>query len=60
MSLILSNENNIFPVFIDSTQFGHSKTIETGEILVNLKSDKDKTDTILGLSLKRNNNDKLA
>jgi hypothetical protein len=41
-----SYESNIFPVFEDATQFGHSKIIETGELLVNLKDDSDKTDSI--------------
>jgi len=42
-------ESNIFPVFVDATQFGHSQVIESGELLVNVKSDTDKTDSIFSI-----------
>lgn len=39
-------ENNINPIFIDATEFGHFVNIESGSLLVNLKDPSDKTDTI--------------
>lgn len=44
-----SYESNIFPIFVDATQFGHSRSIESGELLVNLKDDSDKTDSIFSI-----------
>ena len=37
---------NITPIFVDATSFGHSASIEFGELLVNLKDASDKTDSI--------------
>lgn len=43
-------ENNIYPIFIDATEFGYSKEIGTGNILVNLKNGQDKTDSIFEIN----------
>lgn len=43
-------EHNIFPIFIDATEFGYSKEIGTGNILANLKNDQDKTDSIFNIN----------
>ncbi|MEI6348883.1 MAG: AIPR family protein [Bacteroidota bacterium] len=37
---------NITPIFIDATSFGHSVSIEFGELFVNIKDTADKTDSI--------------
>ena len=37
---------NITPIFIDATSFGHSASIEFGELFVNTKDPADKTDSI--------------
>ncbi|MBK9793041.1 MAG: AIPR family protein [Sphingobacteriales bacterium] len=39
-------ESNIFPVFVDATQFGFTQTIDSGDLMINLKDDNDKTDSI--------------
>lgn len=39
-------EFNITPIFVDATSFGHSASVEFGELFVNTKSDDDKTDSI--------------
>lgn len=39
-------ENGIYPIFVDATQFGNSPSIESGDLIVNLKNDDDKTDSI--------------
>lgn len=42
-------ESNIFPFFVDATHFGDSKATESGEILINIKNDEDKTDSIFAI-----------
>ncbi|MFN7845596.1 MAG: AIPR family protein [Bacteroidota bacterium] len=37
---------NITPIFVDATSFGHSASIEFGELFVNTKDPSDKTDSI--------------
>lgn len=37
---------NITPIFVDATSFGHSASIEFGELFVNTKDPADKTDSI--------------
>jgi hypothetical protein len=39
-------ENNITPVFVDATEFGHTKSVDSGDLMVNIKSGEDKTDGI--------------
>lgn len=40
----------IFPIFIDATNFGFTNTVEFGELKVNLKNEVDKTDSIFTIS----------
>ncbi len=42
-------ESNIYPVFADATEFGYSQIIESGDLLVNIKDDSDKTDSIFAI-----------
>lgn len=40
----------IFPVYIDATNFGFINSVEFGELKVNLKNEEDKTDSIFNIS----------
>lgn len=39
----------IYPIFIDATNFGYTNTVEFGELKVNLKNEEDKTDSIFNI-----------
>jgi hypothetical protein len=44
--VVSAYDNNISSFFVDATEFGHAAQIESGNLMVNLKSNADKTDGI--------------
>lgn len=42
-------DKHIYPTFVDVTAFGNIPQIESGQLMVNLKNDEDKTDSIFSI-----------